>query len=112
MLVGPFAVPGGTRKFTWYPSTAPGKPAALSTSAALPLTVTSTGELTTARGLEGKGCPGSTAGTVGPSPVANRDKTSPAPAGLDELTREKSPEWVTAGPPGVTTICGADIGIK
>ena len=28
------------------------------------------------------------------------------------MTREKSLEWATAGPPGVITICGADIGIK
>src|SRR5260370_18974604 len=111
MLAGPFAVPGGIRKFTWYPSTAPGRPAAPSTSAEFPFTFTSMGELTTASGLAGKGCPGSTAGTVGPSPVANRDKTSPTEAGLDEVTREKSPEWGKAGPPGVTTICCADIGI-
>src|SRR5258708_15374758 len=70
------------------------------------------GELTVAAGLDGKGCPGSTAGTVGPSPVANRDKTSPAAAGLDEVTREKSLEWVTAGPLAVVKICGTDIGIK
>src|SRR5260370_10177762 len=70
------------------------------------------GELTVAAGLDGKGCPGSTEGTVGPSPVTNRDKTSPAAAGLDAVTREKSLEWVTAGPLAVVMICGADIGIK
>src|SRR5258708_32242536 len=112
MLAGPFAVPGGTRKFTWYPSTSPGKPTAPSTSAEFPFTFTSMGELTVAAGLDGKGCPGSTAGTVGPSPVANRDKTSPAAVGLDEVTREKSLEWVTAGPLAVVTTCGTDIGIK
>src|SRR6202162_3144334 len=112
MLAGPFAVSGGTRKFTWYPSTAPGKPTALRTSAAFPLTVTSAGELTTASGLDGKGCPGSTAGTVGPSPVANRDKTSTAADGLDAETREKALEWVTARPLEVVKMCGADIGIK
>src|SRR5438876_12091442 len=46
MLAGPFAISGGTRNFTSYPSTAPGKPTALSTSAAFPFTATSTGELT------------------------------------------------------------------
>ena len=45
MLAGPFAASGGIRKFTWYPSTVPGRPTALSTSAASPLTVTSTGVL-------------------------------------------------------------------
>src|SRR5579862_5057034 len=59
-----------------------------------------------------KGCPGSTAGTVGPSPVANRDKISPAAAGLDEVTREKSLECVTADPLAVAIICGADIGMR
>ena len=83
-----------------------------STSAEFPFTFTSMGELTVAAGLDGKGCPGSTAGTVGPSPVANRDKTSPAAVGLDEVTREKSLEWVTAGPLAVVTICGADMGIR
>src|SRR5260370_37145707 len=99
MLAGPFAVPGGTRKFTWYPSTAPGRPAAPSTSAEFPFTFTSMGELTTASVVGGKGCPGSTAGTVGPSPVANRDKTSPAAAGLAGATIVKAPARVTARPP-------------
>ena len=70
------------------------------------------GELTMAAGLEGKGYPGSTAGAVGPSPVTNRDKTSPAAAGLDDVIREKSLEWVTDGPLSVIKICGADIGIR
>src|SRR5579864_3361168 len=112
MLAGPFAVPGGTRKFTWYPSTAPGKPTALSTSAAFPLTVTSTGELTIASGLDGNGWPGSTPGTTGPRPLANTDRISPAAAGLDVVTREKSPEWVMAGPAGSIAISGLSIGIK
>src|SRR5205807_10166313 len=44
-----------TRKFTWYPSTAPGKSTALRTSAGFPLTVTSTGKLTiTKRVLAGE----------------------------------------------------------
>ena len=86
------AVPGtasvGTRKFTWYPSSAPGYPTAPSTSAGFPFTNTSTGELTTASGLVGNGWPGSRLGRVGPSPVANRDKISPAAAGLEGLISE------------------------
>ncbi len=70
------------------------------------------GELTVAAGLDGKGCPGSTAGTVGPIPIANRDKTSPGAAGVDEVTGEKSLEWVTAGPLAAINICGADIEIR
>src|SRR5438552_986046 len=112
MVAIPFAAFGGIRKLTWYPSSEPGKPTAASTSAEIPFTFTSMGELTVAAGLDGKGCPGSTAGTVGPSPVANRDKTSPAAAGLDEVTGEKSLEWVTPGPVPVVMICGADIGIR
>ncbi len=116
MLADPFAVSGGIRKFTWYPSTAPGKPTALRTSAAFPLTFTSTGELTAAKGLDGKGTLAQdrlrAPSAVGPSPVANRDKTSLAAAGLDAVTREKSLEWVTAKPLEVVKICGADIGIK
>jgi hypothetical protein len=69
------------------------------------------GELPTARGLDGNGSPGLRPGRVGPRPVANSDKTWPAAAGLDALTREKSFEWVTAGPPVVITISGRDIGI-
>src|SRR5579864_6268291 len=101
MGADPFGVSGGRRKFTWYPPTAPGKPTAPSTSAASPFTITSTGELTTASGLLGNGWPGSRLGRVGPRPVANRDKTSPAAAGLEALTSEKSLECVTAGPLGV-----------
>src|SRR5579872_2612640 len=112
MLACPFAAPGGIRKFTWYPSTAPGRPTALSTSAAFPLTLTSTGELTIASGLDGNGWPGSTPGFTGPRPLAKSDRISPAAAGLDAVTGEKSLEWVTAGPPGVIAICGADIGIR
>jgi len=42
--------------------------------------------------------------------VANRDKTSPPAAGLEEVTTEKSAEWVTAGPRGVNRAVGvADI---
>src|SRR5258708_5712434 len=89
MVAIPFAVFGGTRKFTWYPSTAPGYPTAASTSAAFPFTVTSRGEFTTARGSEGNGWPGSRPGRVGPRPVANRDKISPAAAGLEVVTSEK-----------------------
>src|SRR5215510_7267503 len=99
IVAEPFAVSGGTRKSTWYPSTAPGKPTALSTSASFPFTVTSTGELTTARGLDGKGWPGMTPERVGPRPVANKAKTSPAVAGLDALTCMKALDCVTAGPP-------------
>jgi hypothetical protein len=107
MLAGPFAVSGGTRKFTWYPSTAPGYPVALRTSAAFPLTVTSMGELTFAGGLDGNGWPGSTPGFTGPRPLAKRDRVSPAAAGLDVLTTEKSLEWVMAGPAGPIIIPGA-----
>ena len=112
MLAGPFAVSGGTRKFTWYPSTAPGKPTALRTSAAFPLTVTATGELTFARGLDGNGWPGSTPGLTGPRPLAKSDRISPAVAALDAVTREKSLEWVMAGPAGSIAISGLSIGIK
>src|SRR5689334_15660655 len=99
MFAGPFAAPGGIRKFTWYPSTAPGRPTALSTSADFPLTVTSTGELTDARRLEGNGWPGSTPGRTGPRPLIKSDRISPAVAGFEALTREKSLEWAIAGPP-------------
>src|SRR5216684_5117939 len=103
MVATPFAVSEGARKFTWYPSTAPGKPAAARTSARFPFTVTSIGELTKATGLDGNGWPGSTPGRVGPRPVAKRDKISPAVAGFVAVTREKSLEWVTVGPlAGVT----------
>src|SRR4029077_4402488 len=112
MLEGPFVVPGGTRKFTWYPSTAPGRPTALNTSAGFPLTVTSTGEFTIARGLDGNGCPGSTPGFSGPRPRAKIDRISPAVAGFEAVTREKSPEWVMAGPAGSIAISGLSIGIK
>src|SRR5215469_12118790 len=106
MLAAPIAVSGGTRKFTWYPSTAPGKPTAPSTSAAFPLTVTSTGELTIATGLDGNGWPGSPPDVTGPRPVAKSDRISPAPAGLDAVTREKSPECVMAGPAANIAISG------
>src|SRR5215831_2474120 len=92
IVTEPFAVSGGTRKFTWYPSTTPGYPTAASTSASFPFTITSTGELTTARGLDGNGWPGLSPGRVGPRPVAKSDKTSPAEAGFDALTNEKSVE--------------------
>src|ERR1700689_3438325 len=85
----PVPVSGGTRKFTWKPSTAPGYPTAASTSADFPLTVTSRGELTTARGLDGNGWPGVRLVRVGPRPLANRDRISPAAAGLAALTSEK-----------------------
>src|SRR5712692_4419492 len=79
-------------------------------SADFPFTVTSTGELA-ATSAEGKGWPGSTPGRVGPSPVAKRDNVSPAAAGLDAVTRLKSLECATAGPPAVFTISGRDNGI-
>src|SRR5262245_64348407 len=84
---------------------------ASSTSADFPFTVTSTGEFTTARGLDGNGWPGRRLARVGPSPVANRDKISPAAAGLDPLTSEKSSVCVIAGPFGVATTVGQNIGI-
>src|SRR6202140_264930 len=112
MVADPLVASGGTRKFTWYPSTAPGRPTALSTSAAFPFTVTSTGELTIARGLDGNGWPGSTPGVTGPRPCAKSDRTPPAVAGLAAVTREKSLEWVTAGPAGSNAISGLSIGIK
>ena len=89
----PLSVSGGTRKFTWYPSTEPGYPTAPSTSELLPLRLTAKGEFTTARGLEGKAWPGSRLARVGPRPVANSDKISPAVAGFEALTSEKSFEW-------------------
>ena len=81
-----------------------------STSADFPLTVTSMGELTTARGFDGNGWPGVRLVRVGPRPVANRDRISPAAAGLEALTSEKSLEWTTAGPSAVIIIVGHDIG--
>src|SRR5438270_1711092 len=45
----PVPAPKGTRKFTWYASVVPGYPTAERTSADSPLTVTSMGELTTAK---------------------------------------------------------------
>src|SRR5207248_2817700 len=83
----------------------------LITSAGLPLTVTSTGELTWTVGSVGNGWPGSTPGTVGPRPVASTINTSPGLAGFAAVTGEKS-EWNTAGPLAVVIICGNDIGIK
>ena len=77
---------------------------AASTSAGFPFTVTVTGELTAAVEFDGNVSPGSTAGTVGPRPVAKSDKTSPEAAGFDSLTSVKSLEWVTAGPFGVVAI--------
>src|SRR5579871_5172076 len=106
----PFVVSAGTRKLIWYPSVVPGYPVALSTSAAFPFTVTATGELTTARGVDGNVWPGLSAGRVGPKPVANSVRISPAAAGLEAVTSEKSAEWVTAGPPGVTATPGTDCG--
>src|SRR5439155_16525604 len=81
------------------------------TSAGLPFTVTSTGELTWNTESAGNGWPGSTPGTVGPRPVAVTINTSPALAGFAAVTGEKS-EWNTAGPLAVVTTCGTDIGIK
>src|SRR5262245_9911547 len=81
------------------------------TSAAFPFTVTTTGALTTAKGLAGNGLPGSTPGTTGPRPVANSDRISPCAAGLDTVTRVKSPEWVMAGPAGSIVTSGRAIGI-
>src|SRR5437899_702748 len=81
------------------------------TSAGLPFTVTSTGELTWSSESFGNGWPGSTPGTVGPRLVASTINTSPALAGFAAVTGEKS-EWNTAGPLAVVTICGTDIGIK
>src|SRR5947207_181836 len=76
------------------------------------LTVTETGELTNASGLDGKGFPGSTDGRVGPKPVTNTDRISPAAAGFDALTSVKSLEWTIAGAPLATIICGTAIGIS
>src|SRR4051812_18123665 len=90
---------------------APGYPTAASTSADFPLMVTSMGELTAARGLDGNGWPGSRTVRVGPRPVAKRDRTSPAAAGLEALTREKSLECVTAAPLAVITMSGRDTGM-
>src|SRR5947207_1902525 len=83
----------------------------LITSAGLPFTVTSSGELTWNVESVGNGWPGSTPGTVGPRPVACTISTSPALAGFAAVTGEKS-EWNTAGPLADVTICGTDIGIK
>ncbi len=105
----PFTVSAGKRKFTWNPSTAPGKPTAPRTMADLPFTLTSTSELTAASGIAGNAWPSATAGSVGPRPVAKSANTSPAVAGLDAVTRVKLFEWVTAAPLPVTTICGVAI---
>jgi hypothetical protein len=45
-----------------------------------------------------------TSGTVGPSPVTNNDRISPAAAGLEAVTSEKSEECATAGPDAVITV--------
>jgi hypothetical protein len=111
MVAIPLAVSGGRRKFTWYPSTEPGYPTAARTSPLFPLTVTANGEFTTARGLEGKGSPGSRLVRVGPRPVANIDRISPAVAGFEGLTSEKSFEWTMAGPLAVIATSGRDSGI-
>src|ERR1700730_4443241 len=111
MAAVPFVVSTGTRKFTWYPSTAPGYPTAASTSADFPFTVTSMGELTTARGLDGNGWPGGRLVRAGPTPEANREGVAAGAGGLDALTSEKSLEWTMAGPRAVVTTVGQDIGI-
>jgi hypothetical protein len=74
------------------------------------LTVTPTGELTVAKGLDGNGAPGLTPGLTGPRPLANRDSISPTAAGLEVVTREKSLEWLMAGPLEDITISGLSIG--
>ena len=81
------------------------------TSVAFPFTVTWTGALTAAKGLDGKGWPGSTLAVTGPRPVAKSDKISPCVAGLATVTREKSLEWVMAGPDGSIVTSGRAIGI-
>src|SRR5262245_950770 len=111
ITVGPFVASEGKRKLTWYPSTSPGRPTAPSTSAGFPFTATSMGEFTTAGGSDGNGWPGSIPGRVGPSPVANSDRISPAAAGRDALTGEKSLECVIAGTPELVAISGRDDGI-
>jgi hypothetical protein len=89
----------------------PGYPTAPSTSADFPLTVTSMGELITAKRLDGKNWPGSGVGLVGPRPVARRDRISPAAAGFEALTSEKSLECAIAGPLPVITISGRESGM-
>ena len=73
-----------------------GQQRALTTRAALPLTVTSTGDLTTwtfASASGGKGLPGSRLGQTGPSPLTLMMSISPARAGFSAVTGEKSSPW-------------------
>src|SRR5229473_3554229 len=107
----PGAVPSGTRMSRRYVSVVPGQPILFTTSAGLPFTVTSSGELTSCAGLSGNGVPGLRPGRVGPRPVAVTISVSPDRAGLAEVTGEKS-EWNTAGPLAVVTISGQDSGIS
>src|SRR5271154_5561839 len=111
MAADPFAASEGTRKFTWYPFPALGSPTAPSTSASSPFTVTSTGEVTSAKGFDGNGWPGFSVALVGPRPVAKIDKISPAAAGFAALTSEKSLECVMAGPFAVIATSGRNAGI-
>src|SRR5207302_5962602 len=85
-VAGPLTVSAGKRKFTWYPPTVPGSPTALSTSAGLPFTRTSTADVTTARGLEENGSARPTSGCVAPRPLANSESTSPGAPGLAAVT--------------------------
>jgi hypothetical protein len=78
---------------------------AVSTSAAVPFTVTSSGEFTTAGGLDGNGSPKSTLGTVGPNPLANSDSVSPGVAGFPPVTGVELPAWQDQR----LTICGHDL---
>src|SRR5437870_10745849 len=103
----PGAVPSGTRMSTRYVSVVPGQPILFNTSAGVPFSVTSSGELTTCTGLSGNGTPGLRPGRVGPRPVAVTMSVSPARAGLAAVTGEKS-AWNTAGAPAALTTSGED----
>src|SRR4051812_9739554 len=107
----PGVVPSGTRMSTRYVSLVPRQPILFSTSAGLPFTVTSSGELTSWIGVSGNGVPGARPGRVGPRPVTDRIRVSPARPGLVAVTGEKSP-WNTAGPLAVVTISGEPVAVR
>jgi hypothetical protein len=84
---------------------------AVSTSAAVPFTVTSSGEFTTAGGLDGNGSPKSTLGTVGPNLLANTDSVSPGVAEFPPVTGVELLACRITALRFVVTISGRTIGM-
>src|SRR5439155_24219205 len=84
----------------------------LNTSASLPLTSTPTGETTSASGLAGNDSPSRVWPLTAPSPVTLAINSSPARAGLADLTGEKSSPWKMAGLPDTVMISGRNSGIN